>query len=148
MTIREKNDKCEIFFNALGNMLCAKYETLKSCNRDTSAYLCPVGTSNEVTYSSKPNMSFRISDHWNWYANTTKCPDPRYIQCYSADLPWARRRLVEGKPTKPIMASCVCVFKNGKYHVVYGERFDRKSKTWSWIDCSPEKVLSELKIEV
>lgn len=148
MTINEKNYNCEKFFEALCDMLSDRYEMLKSCNRDMSAYLCPIGTTSEVTYHSKPEGSFRISDHWNWYANTNKCSDPGYIQCYCDELPWARRRPEEGKAGRPIMASCVCIFKNGKYHIVYGERFDRKTKTWMWVDNSPEKVISELKIEL
>ena len=146
MTIKEKNDNCKNFFDALVNVLGDRYEKLDSCNQDMSAYLCPVGTSGEVTYHSKPEESFRISDHWNWYANTRKCSDPRYIQCYCMDLPWARRRPEPNKAGRPIMASSVCVFRDGKYHVIYGEHFDRKTKTWSWIDNSPKKALSELKI--
>ena len=148
MTIMEKNDRCKSFFDALVSILGERYERLNSCNQDMSAYLCPTGTSGEVTYHSKPEESFRISDHWNWYANTNKCSDPRYIQCYCVDLPWARRRLEPNKATRPIMASSVCVFRNGRYHAIYGERFDRKTKTWSWIETSPEKALSELKIEL
>ena len=148
MTIKEKNEKCKEFFDSLVDMLGDKYEVLNSCNKDMSAYLCPNGTSSEVTYYSKPEESFRISDHWNWYANTNKCSDSRYIQCYCVDLPWARRRSEPNKAGKPIMASSVCVFRNNKYHVIYGEYFDRKTKTWSWIDSSPEKALSELKIEL
>ena len=144
MTIEEKNDKCKIFFDELCNMLGEGYELLGSCNKDISAYLCPVGTTEKVTYKSKPELSFRISDHWNWYSNTKKCSDPKYIQCFSKDLPWVRKRLAEGKASKPIMASCVCLFRDGIYHVVYGECFNRKTKTWSWIENSPEKVIFEL----
>ena len=97
MTINEKNTKCKIFFELLTNALKDRYEVLGSCNNDISAYLCPVGTSSEVTYYSKPERSFRISDHWNWYANTNKCPDSKYIQCYCRELPWARKRPAEGK---------------------------------------------------
>ena len=107
MTIKEKNTKCEEFFNAIVNMLDGKYERIGSCNRDMSAYLCPIGTTEEVTYHSKPEESFRVSDHWNWYSNTVKCQDVKYIQCYSADLPWARRRPEPNKASRPIMASSV-----------------------------------------
>lgn len=144
MTIKEKNDKCAVFFNTLSNMLGDRYETLASCNQDISAYLCPAGTTSEVTYHGKPEGSFRISDHWNWYANTNKCSDPKYIQCYCTNLPWAHRRPAENKAGKPITASCVCIFRNGKYHVVFGECYDRKTKTWSWVNNSPEQILSEL----
>lgn len=143
MTRKEKYDKCKAFFDVLVDMLDKKYEKLESCNRDFSAYLCPNGTSNEVTYYGKPEKSFRISDHWNWYANTNKCSNPKYIQCYCVDLPWAHKRLAENRAGKPIMATCVSIFKNGRYHVVYGERYDRKTRSWSWIENSPTKVISE-----
>lgn len=143
MTIKKKNEKCVVFFNALSDLLESCYERLASCNQDISAYLCPVGTSSEVTYYSKPEESFRISDHWNWYANTKKCSNPKFIQCYCANLPWARRRPEPEKAGKPIMASCVCLFRNGEYHVVYGECYDRKTKTWTWLDNSPKQI-SEL----
>ena len=148
MTINEKNDKCKVFFDALVNMLGDRYERISSCNQDASEYLCPVGTSEEISYYGKPEESFRISNHWNWYANTNKCSDPRRIQCFCVDLPWAHHRMKAGKAGKPIMANCVCVYRNGKYHVIYGECFDKKTKTWSWIDNSPEMALSELKIEL
>lgn len=144
MTIIEKNHKCKVFFDALVNALGDGYERLDSCNKDISEYLCPVGTTGEISYNSKPEGSFRISDHWNWYANTRKCSDPKYIQCYCAELPWARRRPEAGRAGKPIMASCVCVFRNGKYHVIYGERFDRKTKTWSWFENNIENAISKL----
>lgn len=141
MTIREKQLKCVVFFDALTSMLGNRYERLASCNQDMSAYLCPLGTSSEVTYYGKPEGSFRISDHWNWYANTNKCSNPKYIQCYCNELPWAHRRPAPNRAGKPVMASCVCVFRNGRYHVVYGERWDRKTKTWGWIENNPEEVI-------
>lgn len=144
MTMNEKMSKCKVFFETLVNMLSDRYEIHESCNQDVSAYLCPVGTTSEVTYHSKPEGSFRISDHWNWYANINKCPDPKYIQCYCVDLPWAHKRPEEGKAGKSIKASCVCIFQDGKYHVVYGECYNRKTRTWSWIDNIPEKILTEL----
>lgn len=148
MTINEKNEKCKAFFETLVNILGDRYERISSCNNDASEYLCPVGTSEEISYYGKPEESFRISNHWNWYANTNKCSDPRRIQCFCVDLPWAHHRMKAGKAGKPIMANCVCVYRNRKYHVIYGECFDRKTKTWSWIDNSPEMALSELKIEL
>lgn len=148
MTIIEKQNKCKSFFETLVGMLGDRYERLSSCNKDISEYLCPVGTSGEVTYNGKPEESFRISDHWNWYANTNKCSNPKYIQCYCVDLPWAHRRSAENKAGRPIMASCVCVFRNDKYHVIYGEKFNRKTKQWGWIESSPEEVLHTLEIEL
>lgn len=144
MTNLEKLVKCFAFFENLRHAVGDRYEVLESCNQDGSAYLCPVGTTDEVTYSSKPEGSFRISDHWNWYANINKCPNPKYIQCYCTDLPWAHKRKAEGKAGKPIMASCVCIFKDGVYRVVYGEFYDRKRKAWKWIENSIEEVLNSI----
>jgi hypothetical protein len=142
MTIKEKNENCVAFFDALCDMLADSYERYASCNQDISAYLCPIGTTDEVTYYGKPEGSFRVSNHWNWYANTNKCSNPKQIQCYCTGLPWAHRRAAPDKAGKPIMASCVCIYRFGRYHVVYGEYFDRKTKTWKWIDRTPEEVIT------
>ena len=142
MTIKEKNDKCKSFFDTLVSALSDTYEVLESCNKDISAYLCPVGTTKEVTYHSKPEYSLRISDHWNWYANIKKCSDPKYIQCYCVDLPWAHKRPLEGTAGTPIKASSVCIFVDGKYRVIYGESYNRKTKTWSWIENDVNEILS------
>ena len=82
---------CMAFFEELSNEL-PNYTVVGSCNKDSSLYLVPNGTEDEITYYSKPAKSFRISDHWNWYANTKKCDNERYIQCLCVDLPYAKRR--------------------------------------------------------
>lgn len=104
-----KKEKCTDYFNVLCELLKESYEQLGSCNLDFSRYLCPIGTANEVSYTSKPDLSFRISDHWNWYANTRKCPNEHYIQCYSKDLPWALKRKAVGMAGNPRKAACVCL---------------------------------------
>lgn len=134
MTKEEKIISCQKYFKELSEVLKESYTVMNSCNKDTSAYLVPNGKESEVTYSSKPELSFRISDHWNWYSNLIKCPDPNYIQCYNKDLPFARKRLEEGKASKPIYGVCVALFRNGQYEVIHGEKFDRKTKEWQWID--------------
>lgn len=149
MNFKTKMDKCNEFFNELIAALCARGI---ECDmrmfefENNTTYLCPAGTTNEVTYYGKPEMSFRISDHWNWYADIADCSSPNYIQCRCNELPWARKRPEEGKASEPIKAASVCVFKDGKYHVVYGECFDKKAKIWKWCDNSVEKVLSDLGI--
>lgn len=90
MTIDEKKAKCTEFFEKLSEALKEDYVVMGSCNQDFSRYLVPVGTESQVSYMEKPENSFRISDHWNWFANVNKCPDEHYIQCLSVDLPWAR----------------------------------------------------------
>lgn len=134
MTITEKRieqgQKCREFFLKLISALVETHELLPSCNNDASLYLCPKGTCDEVTYYGKPEGSFRVSDHWNWYSSTKRCNDPKYIQCLNRDLPKAHKREKEGLATKPIMADCVAIFKDGKYHTVYGEFYDPQNRKW------------------
>ena len=95
MTIDEKREKCCEFFEKLSDALSGSHAVIKSCNsnsNDISKYLVPFGTENKVSYFGKPVGSFRISDHWNWYANVNKNPNEKYIQCLSVDMPWAKKR--------------------------------------------------------
>ena len=143
MTKEEKMNKCNEFFSKLELLLQDQYETLGSCNKDFSRYLVPIGTTDKVTYYGKPTKSFRVSDHWNWYSNINKCSNPNYVQCRSMDMPWARKRVEDGKPTKPRFGYQVAiVLEDGCYHVVYGECFNRKTKTWSWVDNDPKDIVN------
>lgn len=140
-TMSEKLEKCREFFNSLAMLLYDAYDVMGSCNVDQTLYLVPSGTQNQVTYSSKPARSFRISDHWNWYANIKKCAKERYIQCWSVDVPYPRRREEPGKASEPRRAIQVAMIgPDGKYHCVYGEFFDRKTKTWGWLEANPVDV--------
>lgn len=130
--IKMRMAKCEEFFKCLTNLLGDDYEVLESCNKDFSKYLVPKGKTNEVTYYGKPELSLRISDHWNWYSNINKCSDENYIQCYSPDILEPREREEEGKSTKPRKAISVALFINGQYHIVYGEYFNKETQEWSW----------------
>lgn len=123
------------------------YEEVGSCNADSTLYLVPDGTANQISYTSKPEKSFRVSDHWNWFANLKKCPYEKYIQCLSVDLPFAKKRPANGMASKPINAVQVSVIgKDGKYHAVYGEVFNRKTKTWGWIESNPLDVIASLEV--
>lgn len=136
---------CMKFFERLAEILKLEYEVIGSCNQDVSMYLIPKGTEALITYYSKPDMSFRISDHWNWRANLKKCDNPRYIQCLNVDLPWAKSRPEEGKASKPIFGCQVAMIgDDGKYHHVYGERFDRKTKKWTWVENNPETIAESI----
>ncbi len=133
MTRKEKETACIEFFNALADALKETYEVVASCNNDISAYLIPKGSIDKLSYYGKPELSFRVSDHWNWFSNLKKCDIPNYVQCMSMDMPWARRREEESKSTKPRYGIQVAIFgKDGRYHHVYGEKFDRRTKEWSW----------------
>lgn len=140
----EKMEKCRSFMEEL----CAKlngYEYDESPYSKYSSYCIPVGTNEQNSYYSKPENSFRCSSHWNWYANTNKCSIPTYIQCNNVDLPRVRNRPMEGKPSTPIAAWQVAFFgKDKRFHCVYGEKFDRKTGKWEWIENSVDQVLQDL----
>ena len=141
---RDMKQKCINFITILQELL-PEYEMVGSCNHDVSLYLIPNGTQDQITYHSKPAKSFRMSDHWNWYANINKCENENYIQCLSVDVPYPRKRLAPGKPSKSIVAYQVAFCgENGVYHAVYGETYNRKTKTWGWIEATPEEVVKQL----
>lgn len=133
--------KCRTFFEELADLLKDNYVVIESCNADFSKYLCVRGTENEISYSGKPNLSFRMSDHWNWYSSLRKCPDINYVQCYSVDAPEPRPRKEYGKATMPIDICQVSIFIDGEYRAVYGEVFDRSTKRIKWLEMSPKKVV-------
>lgn len=126
---------CMLFFNELAALLNDSYTVVGSCNQDRSAYLVPKGSENDISYHGKPAFSFRISDHWNWKSNLKKNKNERYIQCFTRDLPRSKPRNGEGKSSNPIWANSVCYFDDdNEYHVLYGEKFDRKTKKWTWVE--------------
>ena len=131
----KKKELCQKYFDNLCNELKDTHALVRSCNGDFSAYLVPKGTEDQISYSSKPVGSYRISDHWNWFANIKKCHDERYIQCFNADMPRVKPRLGDGKPSKPVFGVCVAYFgADQKYHHVYGEIFDHKTKHWQFCE--------------
>lgn len=137
----EKFEKCVEFFYELAEILHDRYNVVSSCNNDASAYLVPNGTEDQISYTSKPYYSFRVSDHWNWYENTKKCPMEWYVQCLSQDMPRAKKREIPGKASSPRMGMQVCIFgTDKKYNCVYGEFFDRKTQTLGWIESDPAEV--------
>ena len=137
----EKIEKCRDFFRTLSDILAGQYETIASCNQDLSQYLVPNGTAGEISYASKPALSFRISDHWNWYANLKKNPDPKYIQCWSVDIPKPGKRKAYGKASEPREGIQVAVIGgDGKYHAVFGEVYDKKLKNWRWLETDPTDI--------
>lgn len=143
---QQKIEKCQVFLARLAYLLGYHYELLPSCNHDFSRYLIPSGSKNELSYYGKPDMSFRLSDHWNWYSSLTKCSDPGMVQCRSLDMPWVRKREKEGKATEPRYGIQVALFDaaTGCYHHVFGEKFNRKTKTWSWVEGDPVAVATDI----
>ena len=137
---------CNDFMDRLAELLGSKYEMVGSCNKDVSRYLIPAGTKDQITYYGKPVNSFRISDHWSWFSNLKKCSVRNYIQCYSKDIPVPKARPVgTDTATKPIRAIQVCVQgADGMCHHVFGEKFDRKTHWWSWVESDPKAVIAQL----
>lgn len=136
----EAMEKCMKFMENLAELLKDQYTFGKSPIATKTLHLVPNGTEDENTYYSKPLYSFRCSDHWNWYANTKKCSNYWYIQCYNEDVFWAEKRKGTGA-TKPVYCTNVSFFGyDQKFHCVYGEKFDRKTKTYSWIESDPKEV--------
>lgn len=105
-------------FDRLAEELKETHEVMPSCNNDISRYLVPKGTSNQVTYYGKPEGSFRISDHWSWYANVKKCADEAVIQCELDGLT-PNNRKGDGLPSDPVTALAIAVYRDGKYYPVY-----------------------------
>lgn len=142
MTFKEKKAVCEEFVRNLKEALGDEYEwEWQGKGNSRTAYIFPAGTLDQITYHSKPRYSFRYSDNWSWYADESKCPDTDYIQCYNADLPRPKERQAPGESSKRILGIQVAMQgADGKYHAVFGEVYDRKTKTWSWKDATPEDV--------
>lgn len=141
MDRQEKFDACMKFFESLSDILKETHTMIGSCNHDSSVYLVPNGTEESISYYGKPKNSFRVSDHWNWYANTKKCENEHYIQCLSVDMPRPNERPLPWKASKPKYGSQVAIVgKDGKYRCVYGEKFDRKKRQWTWVESDPFEV--------
>jgi len=146
LTTEEKAQKCQDFFEKLCMALAPEFEKIGSINKDTSVYLVPAGTGDQITYAGKPVNSFRISDHWNWKSSLKKNPNDNYVQCYTKDLPSFRNRREEGKASLPIWAWQIGYFDTDQqYHCIYGERFDRKTRTWYWIETDISEVIAMAK---
>lgn len=146
LTREEKLAKCQAFMAKLFEKLNG-YECDQSPYSAESSYCIPIGTNEQNSFYSKPMYSFRCSSHWNWYANLRKCSNPTYIQCNNVDVPWPRNRVEPGKASQPVTAYQVAFFDNDKrFHCVYGEKFNRKTKQWEWVESSVEDVIADLKL--
>lgn len=143
MTTEQKLEACKGFYDKLCEALTNTHENVASCNADISSYLIPKGSVSQLSYYGKPANSFRISDHWNWYSSLKKCSLANYIQCYSPDVPYAGKRPAPGKATRPVSAIQVSYFgADNKYHCVYGEVYNRKTKKWDWKEATVEEAVA------
>lgn len=142
--LTKEDKKCKAYscFYDLAKALSDYYEIIPSCNKNASIYLVPKGTADQLSYYGKPVNSFRVSIYWNWYSSLTRCNNPKYIQCYCPDLPFAKKRPEPEKASKPILASLVAFYgPDTTYHHVFGDRFDRKTKTWIFEEPSVDDIL-------
>lgn len=137
-----RRQQCYSMFLNMAEALIKHYDLVASSNNDGSAYLIPKGSNEHLSYYEKPVNSFRISDHWNWYSNIKKCDDPKLIQCYSADMPYPRKREQEGKATSPRFGMQIAFYgPDKKYHHVFGEKFDQATGSWAWEEPSADDIL-------
>ena len=141
---QEEYDKCRAFFDELSEHLKEEYVVVESCNKDLSAYLVKKGTEDQISYYGKPEGSFRVSDHWNWYSNLKRCNKEDEVQCYNVDVPRPRQRDQDhpDKGTKSRKAAQVAIYSNvdHRYHAVYGVIWNQKKHKYDWYENDVEKV--------
>lgn len=142
----EYKNKCEEFFNKLADILKEHgYVIVASPNNKHTRQLVVKGEEKLLTYYGKPFFSIRFSNAWNWYTNPDKCHDTRIIQCLNHDIPWSRKRTEDGKGSKPWFAWQVAYFgTDRRYHCVYGDKFDRETKTWNFVEADPVEVANDI----
>lgn len=144
----KKMRACVEFFNELAALLSDRYEIVCPFDKTgyrSDKYLVPNGTADEITYYSKPLHSFRVSTHWNWRESLDKCDRENYIQCLCPDMLWAKKRDPETGRSEPIRAEAVAILSDdGKYHVIFGEYWNRKTKSWDWKESDPNEVFDQL----
>jgi len=144
MAEKNKIIRCKAYYNSLAQLCEDGYVRIGSCNKGFSSYLIPFGTDDQLSYYGKPELSFRLSDHWNWYSNLKKCKDESLIQCCCVCLPGPSDRIEEGKASRAVKACCVAFYYKGAYYTVYGELFDAVKKEWYWLETKPRDVFSLL----
>jgi hypothetical protein len=144
----EEFQRCKSFFDELAFHLKRNYISVHSCNKDNSYYLVEIGTENQISYYGKPDKSFRVSDHWNWYSSVKRCTKLDEVQCWSIDIesPIARNFDGPNKSTRPRKICQVAYYtkEDGKYHVIYGNMWNPKTRRYKWIEADPKKVIAEL----
>ena len=139
---REQLKKCNAFFLKVADELKETHQIVGSALKVWgSACLIPKGSESQLSYYSKPVNSLRVACNWNWKASIKRCKEERFIQCNTPDLPWCRKRESEGMASKPIWGNMVGYFDDDhRYHCVYGEKFNRETKTWEWVESDPKEV--------
>ena len=137
-------EKCVRFFNEVAELLKDTHVVVPSKSKKWESYcLVEKGQENQVTYYGKPVNSLRVAPNWNWRAGLDRCSNPSYIQCVTPDAPFARRRPKEHPEwsSLPIFCNMVGYFDtDNKYHCIFGEKYERETKTWTWVENFPKRV--------
>ena len=159
---REQAEACIKFFKKMAELLGDDYEmvgtgkcrrgghfliegTDKGIFRIADHYLYPFGTESKITYYTKPYWSFRISDHWNWFAPLKQCKDEKFLQCFNVDLPRLTTRKDDDR-LNYVSAIQVALFGNHDdeaYHCVYGAYKDHETHEWKWMETTPEEIIEK-----
>ena len=131
-------DECIQFFNIVAAQLKDTHVVVESKSKKWPSFcLVEKGQERQVSYYGKPVNSLRVAPNWNWRAGLDRCSNPKYIQCVTPDLPFARRRPAEHPEwsSMPIFGNMVGYFDtDNKYHCIFGEKYDRETKEWSWVN--------------
>ena len=130
------------FWRDLQKRLQARgYEHIGISAGNNSEYMVPAGTANQVTWRSKPELSFRLAENWSWFANADQCDDLEYIQCLNTSMPPAHPR--QNGPLKgssPVKGWAVAFFRDGHYVTIAGNRWDPITGAWETVSpkCTEE----------
>lgn len=146
---KKQLDNCIQFFNEVAALLDDIYEVVPGRSKQWKSFcLVPKGTANQVTYYGKPVNSLRVAMNWNWRAGLDRCSIPNHIQCVTPDLPYVKPRPKEHPEwsSPPIFGNMVALFDTDhKYHCIFGEKYDKASKIWLWIQNTPKEVADMLR---
>ncbi len=107
-------DDCKDFFLKLVSEKSETHEVVASCNKDRSMYLIPKGTIDQLSYKGKPVDSYRLGDHWHWYANLKNAPQET-IQCkvHGMPAPAPRKGEQQDKAGEALWFSAVAYTRDG-----------------------------------
>lgn len=147
---KQQLNNCVVFFNRVAALVDDIYEVVPGKGKQWQSYcLVPKGTRSQINYYGKPVDSLRVAMNWNWRASLYKCSVPNHIQCVTQDLPFVKARPKDHPDlaSPPVYGNMVALFdKDHKYHCLYGEKYDRVTKTWGWVDDkTPEDVANMLR---
>lgn len=141
---KKQLDSCFEFFDLVAEELKDIYEVVPGKSKQfKSACLVPKGTASQVTYYGKPLYSLRVASNWNWRAGLDRCSVEKHIQCVTPDLPYVKPRPKDHPDwsSPPVFGNMVAIFDSDrKYHCLFGEKYNKDNKTWTWMVNTPKRV--------